>query len=130
VIVVDTSALMAIVLDEKEAEACMAALAKESEILISAGTVAESLIVSARRSVGAEMEALVDGLGLEVVNVTAAAARRIGDVYTRWGKGLNPAGLNFGDCFAYELAKERSCPLLYVGADFAKTDIRSALSAR
>jgi ribonuclease VapC len=129
VIVVDTSALMAIALDEKEADACMAALAKENEILVSAGTVAEALIVSARRNLGSEMAALVDGLGLEVVNVTAAAARRIGDVYTRWGKGLDPAGLNFGDCFAYELAKERSCPLLYVGGDFAKTDIRPALSA-
>ena len=128
-IAVDTSALMAIALDEPTAEACMGALEREREILISAGTVAEALIVSARRNIGSEVAALVGGLGFEVVNVTAAAARRIGAAYARWGKGLNPAGLNFGDCFAYELAKERGCPLLYVGDDFAKTDVESALPA-
>lgn len=126
-IAVDTSALMAIALDEPAAGACIEALERETEILISAGTVAEALIVSARRNVGSEVAALVDGLGFEVVNVTSAAARRIGAAYARWGKGLNPAGLNFGDCFAYELAKERRCRLLYVGDDFAKTDVESAL---
>lgn len=75
------------------------------EILILAGTFAEALIVSARRNIGSEMSALVGGLGFEVVNVTAAAARRIGDVFARWGKGLDPAGLNFGDC---ELALQPS----------------------
>lgn len=128
-IAVDTSALMAIALGEPAADACIGALEREKEILISAGTVAEALIVSARRNVGPEVAALVDGLGFEVVNVTPAAARRIGAAYARWGKGLNPAGLNFGDCFAYELAKERGCRLLYVGDDFAKTDIESALPA-
>lgn len=128
-IVVDTSALMAIVLGEREADACMAALERESELLISAGTVAEALIVAARRNVGPEMSALVGGLGFEVVNVTAAAARRIGDAHARWGKGLDPSGLNFGDCFAYDLARERGCPLLFVGDDFAKTDIEPALPA-
>jgi len=129
VIAVDTSVLMAIVLGERAADACMAALDREKEILISAGTVAEALIVSACRDVLSEVAALVDGLGFEVVSVTPATARRIGAAYARWGKGLNPAGLNFGDCFAYDLAKERSCRLLYVGDDFAKTDIESALPA-
>ena len=69
-IAVDTSALMAIVLDEPEAEACMTALANEEELLISGGTVAEALIVSARRNVGAEMERLIDDLGFEIVTVT------------------------------------------------------------
>jgi ribonuclease VapC len=126
-IVVDTSALMAVLLDEPAADACIAALAEEGALLISAGTVAEALIVAARRGVGEELPGLIDGLGFEVVPVTAASARRMAEAYGRWGKGIDPAGLNFGDCFAYELARERGCPLLYVGEDFSRTDIASAL---
>jgi ribonuclease VapC len=126
-IAVDTSALMAIVLDEPEADACIAALEAEDEILISAGTVAEALIVSARRSVHAEVGSIINRLGFEVVAVTPASARRIAEAYQRWGRGLHPAALNFGDCFAYEVAKEHACRLLYVGDDFAKTDIEAVL---
>ena len=120
---VDTSALMAILLDEPEAGACVAALEAEGDLLVSAGTVAEALIVAARRGLGAEMERLLDGLGFEIVPVTSASARRIAQTYERWGKGMHPASLNFGDCFAYEVAKERKCGLLFVGTDFSKTDI-------
>jgi ribonuclease VapC len=126
-IAVDTSALMAIVLKEPTADACKAALAAEDEILISAGTVAEALIVSARRNVGVEMARIIDELGFEVVTVTPAAARRIAEAYRQWGRGLHPAALNFGDCFAYEVAKEHACRLLYVGGDFAKADIAGVL---
>jgi ribonuclease VapC len=125
---VDTSALMAILLDEPQSDACIAALEAEDDIFISAGTVAEALIVAARRNVGAEMTSIIDGLGFEVVPVTAAAARRIADAYARWGKGMVRRGaLNFGDCFAYEIAKERGCRLLFIGDDFLRTDIESAL---
>ncbi len=124
-IAVDTSALMAIVLDEPEASACAALLEAEEQLLISAGTVAEALIVAARRNVGEEMARLIDGLGFEVVSVTPLAARRIAEAYERWGKGIHPAALNFGDCFAYEVAKEQGCPLLHVGEDFRKTDVAS-----
>jgi ribonuclease VapC len=127
VIAIDTSALMAVVLKEPEAEACKAALAAENEVLISAGTLAEALIVSARRNVGVQMARIVEDLGCEIVSVTSAAARRIGEAYARWGRGMHPAALNFGDCFAYEVAKQRGCRLLYVGDDFAKTDIESVL---
>lgn len=126
-IAVDTSALMAIVLGEATSDACIAALAAEDTILISAGTVAEALIVSAQRNVGAEVSRIIDGLGFEVVAVTPAAARRIAQAYRRWGKGFHAAALNFGDCFAYEVAKEHACPLLYVGADFSRTDIERVL---
>ena len=126
-IVVDTSALMAIVLGEREAEGCIAVLEREDELLISAGTVAESLIVASRRNVREEMASLIDGLGFEIVSVTPTAARRIAEAYERWGRGISRAALNFGDCFAYEVAKERDCRLLYVGDDFAQTDIESAL---
>lgn len=126
-IAVDTSALMAIVLDETEASACIAALEIEDEILISAGTIAEALIVAARRNVSEEMASLIDGLGFNAVAVTPASARRIALAYGQWGKGVHPAGLNFGDCFAYEVAREHDCPLLYVGADFARTDVKSVM---
>jgi ribonuclease VapC len=49
------------------------------------------------------------------------------DVYARWGKGAHPAGLNFGDCFAYEIARQRDCPLLFVGEDFGETDVARVL---
>lgn len=126
-IAVDTSALMAIALDEPEADACIAALEAEDDILISAGTVAEALIVSAQRNVGGEVASLIDGLGFEVVTVTPASARRIAQAYGSWGKGMHPAALNVGDCFAYEVAKEHACRLLYVGDGFSKTDIQSVL---
>ena len=126
-IAVDTSALMAIVLDEPEADACIAALEAEEEILISAGTVAAALIVSARRNVNTEVASTIDRLGFEISAVTPASARRIAEAYQRWGRGLHPAALNFGDCFAYEVAKEHACRLLYVGDDFGKTDIEGVL---
>jgi ribonuclease VapC len=127
VIAVDTSALMAIVLKEPQAEACKAALEAEDEILISAGTLAELLVVSARRHAAAQIAEFLDGFDLNIVSVTPAAARRIGQAYEQWGRGFHPAALNFGDCFAYEVAKEHACRLLYVGDDFAKTDIEGAL---
>jgi ribonuclease VapC len=126
-IAVDTSALMAIVLDDPEADACIAALEAEDDLLISAGTVAEALIVAARRNVGGDMERLIDGLGFEIVSVTSASARHIAQAYEQWGKGGHPAALNFGDCFAYAVAKEHGCRLLCVGADFAKTDVERVL---
>ena len=126
-IAVDTSALMAIGLNEPEADACIAALEAADSVLISAGTLAEVLIVATRRNIAEELSGLIEGLGFEVVPVTPASARRISQAYQQWGKGVHPAGLNFGDCFAYEVAKNHSCGLLYVGGDFAKTDIPSVL---
>ena len=126
-IAVDTSAIMAIVLNEPEADACIAALEAQETLLISAGTVAEVLIVSARWQVGEEVAKLIDGLGFDIVAVTPAAARRIANAYERWGKGVHLASLNFGDCFSYEVAKEHDCRLLYVGNDFSRTDIEGVL---
>jgi ribonuclease VapC len=126
-IAVDTSALMAIILNDPEADRCIAALEAEDDLLISAGTVAEALIVGARRNVGEEMERLIDGLGFEIVTVTPVSARRIAQAYGKWGKGVHPAALNFGDCFAYEVAKEHGCRLLHVGTDFGRTDVESVL---
>jgi ribonuclease VapC len=126
-IAVDTSALMAIILNEPEAAACVQVLQIEPELVISAVTVAEALIVAEMRNVSAEMTKLLDGLGFEVVSVTPATARRVMDAYRKWGKGRNLASLNFGDCFSYDTAKTNACPLLFVGDDFRKTDLPSAI---
>jgi ribonuclease VapC len=82
------------------------------------------LIVSARRGLAKDVAGLVASLNFTVAPVLEADARRVGEAHDRWGKGVHPAALNFGDCFAYALAKERDCPLLYVGNDFAQTDVR------
>jgi ribonuclease VapC len=126
-IAVDTSALMAVILDEPPAAACIRALEQAPALVISAATVAEALIVATKRGVSAEMQELADQLGFEIVSVSAATAKRVGDVYRKWGKGRHAAGLNFGDCFSYDIAKTYACPLLFVGDDFSKTDLASVL---
>ncbi len=126
-IVVDTSALVAILLKEAKAVACRDALSDSSENLISAGTLSEALIVASGRGLEGDMVQLVATAHLQVVDVTSATSGRVAGAYRRWGKGFHPASLNFGDCFSYALADERGCPLLYVGNDFAQTDVRSAL---
>jgi ribonuclease VapC len=125
VIVVDASALMAILLGEPEGEGCIAVLEAESEVLISAATLAESMVVADRRNIGRELRALVEDLGFEVAPVSAAGAARVAEAYARWGRGAHAAALNFGDCFAYALA-ERGSPLLFVGEGFARTDLLPA----
>lgn len=127
-IAIDTSALMAIVLGEPLADACAAAAEEADHLVISASTLAEALIVAGQRGVLARMERLVDDLDLEVLTVNVQAARRVAEAYRRWGKGVHPAGLNLGDCFAYEAAARQGCPLLFIGGDFAKTDLTQALA--
>lgn len=128
-IVVDTSASMAILLEEPTASACgeALALAGAGEALISAGTLAEAEVVAARRGFLEDMVDLIADLKLRVVPVDGATAAAMGRAYAHYGKGLHAASLNFGDCFAYVLAKERGCPLLFIGKDFALTDIVPAL---
>lgn len=117
---------MAIVLGEPEAEGCIEAVSEAEIVTVSAVTMAEALIIAQRRGVGEEMMRLFDELDLEVEVVTAATARQAAAAYRRWGKGRDPAGLNFGDCFPYALARLRSWPLLYVGEDFVRTDVAAA----
>lgn len=125
--VVDTSALMAVLLREPEADRCRVALEAEDELLISAGTVAEALIVASRRDLNQEMSEFLARLGFEIAPVFESDARQVAEAHARWGKGRSPASLNFGDCFAYALAKARGCRLLYVGQDFRRTDIEAAI---
>lgn len=123
-IAVDTSALLALVLDESRASECAAAL-QSDELIISAMTLAEALVVASRRGVSHQLRSLFDGLDFTVISVSQSTSERVAQIYDLWGKGIHPAALNLGDCFAYDVAKEHSCRLLYVGKDFAKTDIES-----
>ncbi|WP_240231087.1 type II toxin-antitoxin system VapC family toxin [Devosia lacusdianchii] len=126
-IVVDTSALMAIINNEPMALACIAALENATILVISASTMSEALIVATGRGILPKMEDLFERMDFEIVPVDAATAKQMGKIYSSWGKGIHPAGLNFGDCFAYALAKDRNCPLLFVGNDFSQTDVVSAI---
>ena len=125
-IVVDTSALIAVAAEEPEAAACEAVLTA-NDVMTSAATLAETLVVAKRKNVEDSLQALFGGLGLEVIEISEALAVLAAEAYGRWGKGFHPARLNYGDCFSYALAELYDCPLLYVGQDFARTDIRSAL---
>ncbi|MBN9186352.1 type II toxin-antitoxin system VapC family toxin [Microbacterium sp.] len=129
--IVDTSALIALVKDEPDASAVLAALARDTRPAISAATLLEASIVAdgSRDPVrSARFTALLDALSLEVVPFTAVQAAAARHAYREYGRGSgHPARLNLGDCFAYALATERHEPLLYVGDDFARTDVRSAL---
>ncbi len=126
-IVIDTSAILAVVFREPRADECLQAIAANSSIWISAGTLAELRVVAAGRERSVEVEAFLNQLDLEVANVDAETAAAVGPAYARWGKGFHPAKLNFGDCFAYVLAKRRDCPLLFIGNDFSLTDVTPAL---
>ena len=127
-LVVDTSALLAIIFEEPECADCVEQLSADRQLLVSAGTLAEAEIVAIRRGVRPALQHLVAKLALEVVAIGAEEARLAADAFARWGKGMHPAALNYGDCFAYALAAERNCPLLFIGNDFARTDIQSALA--
>lgn len=129
-IVVDTSALVEIALRGPRAEECRHALLDADRVLICAGTVTETLIVSLGRQVEPQMRALLDRFGLVVLPLTEERAKAAAEAYGRYGRRFHAAALNFGDCFAYAAAKEQDCPLLFVGADFAATDVTPALASK
>lgn len=127
-IVIDTSALLAIIQGEPEAIACREAIDAHEELRISAANLSETLIVAAGRKLHGEMGPLLSSLAPTIAPLTEARAYAAVRAYMDWGKGFHKAKLNFGDCFAYALAKEHGCPLLFVGEDFAKTDVTPALA--
>ena len=95
---------------------------------MSAGTLTEVLIVASRKDISVAMGRTLAMLDLTIENVTPIFAERAAAAYRRWGKGRHEASLNYGDCFSYAVAEMHDCPLLYIGNDFAQTDIRSALA--
>jgi ribonuclease VapC len=132
VIVVDTSALMAIVLDESDRYTFTEAMLRQPRKLMSAATVVEAAQVYAT-AFGPEVAAgkLYDDLEMlriEVIELTAEHARVAVEAAMRFGRGRHRAKLNFGDCFSYALAKVSGLPLLFKGNDFTQTDIESVLA--
>jgi len=132
--IVDTSALLAIAWDEPERGRFEDAVDADPVRLISAASVLEGAIVMMGRAGRAaapqalsRLHELLDQLGLEIEPVSAAQIRLAELAFSSFGKGLNPAGLNFGDCFVYALAKETGEAVLFKGDDFARTDLVSAL---
>ena len=124
--VIDTSALLAILLGEPEAERVATAIENASLRLLSAANLLEaSIVIEARKGEagGRELDLLLYRSEIEVVAVDRAQVEAARLAWRRFGKGRHPAALNYGDCFAYALAKSRDLPLLFRGEDFVRTDI-------
>ena len=124
--VLDTSALLALLLDEPEAEEFRAAVEEDATRLVSAATLLETaLVIEARKGEpgGRELDALIHKADVVVVPVDAEHISEARRAYRRFGKGRHAAGLNFGDVFAYALARTSGEALLFKGDDFAKTDV-------
>ena len=127
--VVDTSAVLAILQDEPERRRFNEAIQADTKRLISAATVLESGIVLEARggeAVGRELDLFLHRARFEVASVDADQVEIARAAFRTYGKGRHGAGLNFGDCFSYALAKASGQPLLFKGDDFARTDIRAA----
>lgn len=127
--VIDTSAIMAIALDEPEAPSFEQRIADDPIRLMSAATVLEAAMVIETRlgeAGGSELDLWLYKVGVEIVPVGAEHADHARRAWRRFGKGRHPAGLNYGDCFSYALAALTGEPLLFKGSDFAQTDIVAA----
>jgi ribonuclease VapC len=129
--VIDSSALVALLLGEPETASFVAAIAAASSRLVSAPTYLETAIVMLARS-GPEapekLDRLLSTLTAEIVPFTADQAAFAVAAYRRYGRGSgHGAGLNFGDCFSYALAKLRNEPLSFKGNDFSRTDLALAI---
>lgn len=124
--VIDTSALLAILQREPESRAFNRAIEAAASRLLSAGNFVEvSIVVEARTGAAGirELDHFVETAGIEVEDVDRRQAMEARRAFQIYGKGRHRAGLNFGDCFAYALAKIRAQPLLYKGGDFSATDV-------
>ena len=124
--IIDTSALLAILFDEPDGPVLLRRIAAAPIRLMSSANAVEAWIVADRHvnpAKGPALDALLETLGIDIVPVTVQHARLARTAYHTYGKGRHPAGLNFGDCFAYALAKATDLPLLFKGDDFGQTDV-------
>jgi len=128
--ILDSSALVAILFKEPEAERLAGMIRDADATAISAPTLLETTIVAEGRTrpgMAEKLDALLGAIRPEIVPFTAEHVSLARDAWRRYGKGRHKAGLNLGDCFAYALAKERGQALLFKGDDFAATDIEPAI---
>ena len=127
--IIDSSAVLAVLFGEADAETYAKGIATASPCRMSVANALETAIVVESRggeAAGHELDVFLERAGIELIPVTTEhleAARR---AWRRFGKGNHPAALNFGDCFAYALAKVENEPLLFKGDDFTRTDIEAA----
>jgi ribonuclease VapC len=128
--ILDTSALIALIEGEPEAEMFLDLIAHSSQVSISAATYVEaSIVIDARGNpvLSRSLDTLLDDLAVTIAPVTSEQARVARQAYRDFGKGRqHPAQLNFGDCFSYALASTAGQALLFKGQDFSHTDVRSA----
>lgn len=127
--VIDSSALVAILLGEPEAEVFVPAIDEDPNRLVSAFSALEAgIVIEARKgeSGGHELDLLLHKAGIEIVPLTAEQIEIARIAWRKYGKGRHPAGLNIGDCCSYALAKLAGEPLLFKGNDFSQTDIEAA----
>jgi ribonuclease VapC len=127
--VIDTSAIMAIALNEPEAASFEQKIADDPVRLISAATVFEAgMVMEAKlgEAGGAELDLWLYKISVEIIAVDAEHADQARRAWRRFGRGRHAANLNYGDCFSYALSALSQEPLLFKGEDFAKTDVRRA----
>ncbi len=128
--VIDSSALIAVVRGEPESQRFLQAMRASFPRLVAAPTVLEASVVMLSRfgEIGlSDLQDLLNQTSAQVAPFTETHVGRAIEAFRRFGKGRHPAGLNFGDCFSYALAEATGEPLLYKGEDFSKTDIKPAL---
>jgi len=124
--VIDSSALIAIVFEEPDASIYISAILNSTNRLLSAASLVEASLVAMRLRTPdpvSVLDILIDHLEVTVVPVDLEQAHLARDAFRRFGKGHHTAGLNFGDCFSYALARQKGEPLLFKGNDFSQTDI-------
>jgi ribonuclease VapC len=129
--VIDSSAILAIALRQREAEAFADVIDRTEDLHMSAASYLEAAIVVDRRrdtTASLDFDEFLRTAAIAIEPVTAESVKIARQAYRQFGKGRHPAGLNFGDCFSYALAKAVDQPLLFKGDNFPQTDVASAIS--
>jgi len=127
-VIVDSSALVALLLRETGWERVANALSAHAQVAIGAPTLTETAIVlNAKGAPSSLLPALLQRTGIEVVPFTQQHAIMAADAYATYGRGRHAASLNYGDCMTYAVARMARAPLLFVGNDFSLTDLEAAL---
>lgn len=130
--IIDSSAILAVLFDEPDAAVYASAIASASSCRISAANYVETAVVVESQSPaagGRQFDTFMRRAGIAIGPVTEEQALLARQAYADFGKGRHPAGLNFEDCFSYALAKAVREPLLFKGNDFSRTDVEVALHA-